>query len=743
MIRIINDFRNRNIFNYIILLSAMIVLIITIMGAYLYRFYYSTIYGDFVMSNQTSLSAFSDRHENDMQIINDIAMQISISDLIMEFKLGEKPLKSLDLERQLYQYVSVSQFFNQILFHFHEDSYLYNHNTSVHISRLLKEGILLGDTSGDEFYHYLYDKQGGIKVLPEQKTDGYLVKQAKQYVNMDYNAVLYFLPVEPKKNSTLLFLVGNSYYDKLLDYSEEDMRKNYILHEGKVITARGTLAIDEEELLAKLADCRGSGYDRMSLGGKKYLVAFRHGKSGLLYCTVQSMDIFQQKILTNQWKTLFILLLCSVPAALAITVLSKRAFNRVRKIHALLNDEEDRDYGLENIETGIRALVENNREFTQESLPLRKSRIISKFIRNEYPDREAVVLEGLRAGLRIDRPYYIVILLGHRSNNDANEVFGIMPSQFLEEEKADGYGVNLIHNNQSLYVLFGDDTQVLEALIEKIFAAGKRVDEDTIMSVSDYHQEFDEASQAYLEAHTAFDNRFLINNSRILKYADVTNKEHTRQLPEMYLRILKNAVRSGSEEQVKQAVHEICSYLQSGQQSLLAFRLLYNDILQMLMKEWKSDDANFKYIYNVFTLSQCLTMKDFNDILCEACKLLMDSQPDRERETDLMETAIAYMQEHYGDTNLNMSFLAEYLNLSPVTLSVEFKNKTEMSPSDYLALIRIEHAKELLRRTDMKVKEISLAVGYEDDHVFMRRFKRDVGKTPAQFRKEYLDSLGG
>ena len=94
------------------------------------------------------------------------------------------------------------------------------------------------------------------------------------------------------------------------------------------------------------------------------------------------------------------------------------------------------------------------------------------------------------------------------------------------------------------------------------------------------------------------------------------------------------------------------------------------------------------------------------------------------------------MQEGYASPDLTISSLAEELGVSSVTLAVEFKNETGISPSDYLAMIRFNQAKELLKNTDMLVKEISLAVGYEDDHVFIRRFKKETGKTPGQYRKE-------
>jgi transcriptional regulator GlxA family with amidase domain len=49
--------------------------------------------------------------------------------------------------------------------------------------------------------------------------------------------------------------------------------------------------------------------------------------------------------------------------------------------------------------------------------------------------------------------------------------------------------------------------------------------------------------------------------------------------------------------------------------------------------------------------------------------------------------------------------------------------------------IRIGEAKKLLVETDMKVHEISKAVGYEHEKHFMKTFKNITGLTPSQYRK--------
>ncbi len=58
-----------------------------------------------------------------------------------------------------------------------------------------------------------------------------------------------------------------------------------------------------------------------------------------------------------------------------------------------------------------------------------------------------------------------------------------------------------------------------------------------------------------------------------------------------------------------------------------------------------------------------------------------------------------------------------------------------MSPLEYLTLLRVEHAKELLASTDLTIREISARTGYYDAGSFIRRFKQVTGETPLQYRR--------
>ena len=64
------------------------------------------------------------------------------------------------------------------------------------------------------------------------------------------------------------------------------------------------------------------------------------------------------------------------------------------------------------------------------------------------------------------------------------------------------------------------------------------------------------------------------------------------------------------------------------------------------------------------------------------------------------------------------------------------KKETGFSISDYLLMRRMALAKTLLIETAKPVGEIALEAGYSNSAYFIKMFKREVGKTPNEYRKE-------
>jgi AraC-like DNA-binding protein len=82
--------------------------------------------------------------------------------------------------------------------------------------------------------------------------------------------------------------------------------------------------------------------------------------------------------------------------------------------------------------------------------------------------------------------------------------------------------------------------------------------------------------------------------------------------------------------------------------------------------------------------------------------------------------------------NVALDQLAKVANLSPYHLLRVFRQETGLPPHAYQTQIRIEQAKQLLRR-DFTISEAAQVTGFFDQAHFSKQFKRYVGTTPGRF----------
>jgi two-component system, response regulator YesN len=86
------------------------------------------------------------------------------------------------------------------------------------------------------------------------------------------------------------------------------------------------------------------------------------------------------------------------------------------------------------------------------------------------------------------------------------------------------------------------------------------------------------------------------------------------------------------------------------------------------------------------------------------------------------------------DKELSLTRLADELHFNPSYLSRLFKHVTGKSVSEYIAEIKINKARELLSKSNMKINEIAGSLGFESSSYFTRFFKKYTDLGPQEYR---------
>lgn len=102
--------------------------------------------------------------------------------------------------------------------------------------------------------------------------------------------------------------------------------------------------------------------------------------------------------------------------------------------------------------------------------------------------------------------------------------------------------------------------------------------------------------------------------------------------------------------------------------------------------------------------------------------------------SDKMKEVRLYVREHYTE-KITLDSLADKFLLSKYHLSREFKKCFGETLVQYITALRINHAKHLLRFTQMGMSDVSETCGYCDQNYFTRQFSKIEGCTPSEYRK--------
>ncbi len=103
--------------------------------------------------------------------------------------------------------------------------------------------------------------------------------------------------------------------------------------------------------------------------------------------------------------------------------------------------------------------------------------------------------------------------------------------------------------------------------------------------------------------------------------------------------------------------------------------------------------------------------------------------------TTFIEECLRYVQENYSQS-VTLTNVAKIHSVSPEHLSRMFKKETGFGFNEYVNLVRLQKAEEMLRNENGKtVSEVAYSCGFNDSNYFSVSFKKMYGKTPSEMKK--------
>lgn len=134
-------------------------------------------------------------------------------------------------------------------------------------------------------------------------------------------------------------------------------------------------------------------------------------------------------------------------------------------------------------------------------------------------------------------------------------------------------------------------------------------------------------------------------------------------------------------------------------------------------------------------MKSCVNYSGRSEFLCarlwDLFALLLGKESEK---CDYAQMAVDYINSNYMN-ELSVKNLAKHLNLERTYFSAMFKQKTGISPKQYLIKKRMEVAASLMKNNSISVTVASNSVGYGDAFAFSKMFKKFYGVSPKEYAK--------
>lgn len=256
------------------------------------------------------------------------------------------------------------------------------------------------------------------------------------------------------------------------------------------------------------------------------------------------------------------------------------------------------------------------------------------------------------------------------------------------------------------------------------------------IGVSSKYYSFMDLRQAYHEAatmrRTAFETCTKLVEATTYRKPDVEYEYGVKFMMQTANLICSNKIDEAIDqlENFVKGIKERKYYLNEFKEQM---EIILNTTIKVFKNSLKVKEDDIMELSDIYSFQNIDEYMDVVTRWIRGFNELVGNDIDETKTNSKIKNAIEYIQENYA-TDLNMAVVSNYISMNYSLFSYTFKQYTGTNFVNYLKDIRIGEAKKLLTETDMKINEISQAVGYEHEKHFMKTFKSITGLTPSQYR---------
>ncbi|HHU50398.1 MAG TPA: response regulator [Firmicutes bacterium] len=248
---------------------------------------------------------------------------------------------------------------------------------------------------------------------------------------------------------------------------------------------------------------------------------------------------------------------------------------------------------------------------------------------------------------------------------------------------------------------------------------------------------------SYREACSALQYRYLYGMNQVFFINDLNpdNQSYHKILNALHRHPIFDNIKIGAASAIDEDLNRIINEIRLAKLNPELAKMVASNLILLTLASLNELGYNAGEIFGandttLVDLNQVESLEDLKGLLNSFFNRINNHirQKRASLNHQLVEEIRRYLDENFA-ADITLSAMAHHYNISPSYLSLLFTEQTGKNFIDYLTERRIKKAKELLKHTDLKIYEVSNAVGYKDSYYFSNCFKKMSGMSPSEYRE--------
>ncbi len=731
---------------WILIPYAAVFLCFTLIMNYMLQFSNDKLQNELYTAHNNTFSAITANISSMKYELDSFALQTSNNKLLLS--VGEK--YEWDDSDDYYDIYNLNEDFNQALLPYNSIKALCVYYPRT--NNFIIEGNILPAEREYEKY-YISSRMPSNKSYNSWKD--FMISSHNFEMYQSENGDIFYIHSVTKSNDTIATIILDMNEEFFKQIASQDMQNSGIIiynHLNDVVFSTSENPFSERVLKfdkrMQTLDVGGTSYVQFLDNGMTQMKISYYIEEAEYYNSARTLTSYFYKLIV-----LFILMLIAL--SFYVTKVHYRSvsdiMNTLKKFSSGSNNSENTKneytYIKNSVQSLSRKLVRTEIEINKQSKISLLSALKKHLVNHQNSMKFSNLLDIYHTNFSFKHYIVALVTINYADENywllsrgDDELIFTAVENLFGDYSE-EGYQSLLIQLDESTaLMLVGSDihNESILADMERFFVEEKNfctenLNFDFYVHISDVFEDIDDTKSVYEKLRSThyinpenavtFQNNILSNRSYDYGFLDFTESA------------LQQNLENADIEGTKQLLDNVFSkHLTSVSSSFLYFvniRIL--NIFSGLTKNLESDEvSDFLDLLNRIN-PKSASLKDFICLAEYYCKIRSANLTANVR---LSAAITEYVNKNFADQSLNVNTLCYEFNRNPSYVSSLFKAETGKMLNQYIAETRLHHAKILLL-SDKNIDKIAQECGFSDVAVFRRTFKRYIGVTPSEYRKNF------